>query len=159
MAQTPLHLACVLVAVLGLSPSCTPGAEDCAQADPDSAPPVTAVPITVDCSFYFDGTYTNISYEVGGAEISRSVGGGMSALGILSDPQYDGRSFVITIVKPDVDVLYKTLYQLDRTYLPHNQFSGEFTGLVYVTNSSQYPSLQYVCSARDPSDPPQLWGD
>ena len=65
----------------------------------------------------------------------------------------------LTIFAEDSSVLSHTLYQMDRTHLPYNEFYGDhgFTGLHWVKDPDAQEVVQFACFARDPGAPPQFW--
>jgi hypothetical protein len=117
------------------------------------------VPIAVDCSFVFAGNQIDVTYESSGTGVETPVGGKLIASGALSDDEFDGRTFALSIYAEDSSVSSYTLYQMDRTRLPYNEFVGDhgFTGLNSVKDPDAGEVVQFACFARDPSDPPQAW--
>jgi hypothetical protein len=117
------------------------------------------VPIAVDCSFVFADNQIDVTYEVAGGMVETPVGGKLIAQGTLSDPEFDARTFSLGIYAEDGSVSSRTLYQMDRTHLPYNEFAGDhgFTGLHWVRDPDAQEVLQFACFARDPADPPHAW--
>jgi hypothetical protein len=118
-----------------------------------------AVPIAIDCSFVFADVQHDVSYAPADARTETAVGGKLIASGMLSDDEYEGRSFSLTIYAEDGTVGTHTLYQLDRSRLPVNEFYGDhgFTGLHQVSDPDGEDAVQFTCFARDPADPPHAW--
>jgi hypothetical protein len=114
------------------------------------------VPIAVDCSYYYDGDQIDVTYEVSETPTETPVGGKLIASGMLSDPEYDGRSFSVSIYAEDGTVGTTAIYQMGRNCLPQNEFWGDhgFTGLNWVKDPDSGENVQYACFARDPAAPP-----
>lgn len=123
--------------------------------------PAPGVPIAVDCSFGFDGEQIDVTYPVGDDRIETPVGGKLIAGGMLSDSEYEGRSFSLVVYAEDSSVLHSSLYQLARDRLPANEFYGDhgFTGLHGVKDPDAQENVQFACFARDPADPVHVWQD
>jgi hypothetical protein len=119
----------------------------------------TEVPIAVDCSFSFAGVQTDVTYTVSDERTDTAVGGKLIASGMLSDPEYESRTFSLTIFAEDSSVGATAIYQMSRTQLPANEFHGDhgFTGLNWVKDPDADESVQYACFARDPADPAHAW--
>jgi len=119
------------------------------------------VPIAVDCSYYYAGEQIDVTYEVSETDTETPVGGKLIARAGLSDPEYEGRSFSVTIYAEDGTVSSTAIYQMSKTCLPLNQFWGDhgFTGLNWVRDPDSGERVQYACFARDPADPPHRWED
>jgi hypothetical protein len=117
------------------------------------------VPIAVDCSFVFAGNQIDVTYESSSGLVETPVGGKLIARGVLSDDEFEGRSYSLTIYAEDSSVYSHTLYQMDRTHLPYNEFAGDhgFTGLHWVEDPDAGEVVQFACFARDPAHPPHAW--
>ncbi len=117
-----------------------------------------AVPIAIDCSFSFADVQTDVTYLVG-EDVETMVGGKLIASGNLSDPEYESRTFSLTIYAEDSSVLATSIYQMSRTQRPANEFHGDhgFTGLNWVKDPDAQENVQYACFARDPADPVHAW--
>lgn len=67
------------------------------------------------------------------------------------DEEFHGRALrvVVSTLKPRREIT-RTLYQLDRSEAPKNNFGGGhgFTGLVYVNDPASPAELQYFCSVE-----------
>jgi hypothetical protein len=116
------------------------------------------VPIAIDCSFVFANNQIDVTYEPS-MLVETPVGGKLIASGALSDDEFEGRSFSITIYAEDGSVLSHALYQMNRTHLPQNEFEGDhgFTGLNSVKDPDADENVQFACFARDPANPPHAW--
>lgn len=150
----------VLAFVLSLAiAGCDEGKNNDAADQADSGPE-EAVAIAVDCSFVFgDDAQIDVTYETSGMAIDTAVGGKLIASGVLWDDEFEGRSFSLTIFAEDSSVSTSSLYQMDRTRLPANEFYGNhgFTGLRSVRDPDAQGTLQFACFARDPGDSPKFW--
>jgi hypothetical protein len=123
-----------------------------------------AVALAVDCSFYYLGVQQSARFPAsdelgGGTPTTVEIGDTIKAIGILSDSEYEGRSFSIRITSADEAMIASILYQMDRTRHPANEFLGDhgFTGLHYVRDPANGETLQYGCFASDPADPIHEW--
>jgi hypothetical protein len=138
-------------------PATTSSATEC----DDGLGGTTPVPIAIDCSFVFADVQHDVTYEPSDSRTETPVGGKLIAGGMLSDGEYDGRSFSLTVYAEDGTVGTHTLYQFDRTRLPANEFYGDhgFTGLHMVKDPDGDDEVQFACFARDPNDAPHAWQD
>lgn len=117
-------------------------------------------PITVDCSFFAangEKQHPSLSSVFGqsdGVSSEFSIGELKVSLHLV-DPPYESRSFTVTVSTREGQGLTSTLYQIDRTKLPANDFLGGhgFTGLNHVIDPLSKHGLQFFCSARSSSDP------
>lgn len=119
------------------------------------------MPIAIDCSFSYADEQIDVTYDVDGGQAEFPVGGKLLAQGALFDSPYEGRSFSLTIYAEDSSVLAHSLYQMDPTRLPINEFVGDhgFTGLNWVKDPDTQENVQFACFARDPGDPVHAWQD
>lgn len=133
----------------------------CDQANAGSVGTGDPVDMAVDCSFSFDGSRTDVSYDPADDRTETPVGGKLIASGMLSDDEYEGRSFSLTIYAEDSTVLATAIYQMARDSLPANEFHGDhgFTGLNWVKDPDLQENVQYACFARTRSDPPHFWDE
>lgn len=148
-----------IVGLLGCDPEKAQQQESgCEQTSGDSA---AAVGIAIDCSFRYPGADNDVTFEANAAQLDIPVGGKLIADGALFDDPYDGRSFSLTIYAEDSSVLAHSLYQMDPTRLPVNEYFGDhgFTGLNSVKDPDAQETVQFACFARDPGDPPHAWED
>lgn len=134
------------------------GAGGSAAAD-DGATGSPIVAIAIDCSFVYAGTQTDVTYEPSDDRTVTAVGGSLLANGVLSDDEYEGRSFSLSMYAEDGSVSMYVLYQMDRSQLPHNEFYGDhgFTGLHVVREPGTNESVQFACFARRSDEPPHVW--
>lgn len=136
-----------------------------APATEDSAGGGEPVPLAVDCSIHWDGVTQSFRFEatddVSGDADPPLAFGPMLVGARLFDDEYDGRSFSISVYKEDGSVGAHTLYQMDRTVRPVNEFWGDhgFTGLNSVSDPDTNEGIQYACFASDPADPIHAWED
>jgi hypothetical protein len=151
-------VACVLVSGCDADDdgAAVPGCESSAG---DSVGTPIAVAIAVDCSFSFAGEQIDVTYQAGDGRIETPVGGKLVAGGMLDDSEFEGRSFSMIIYAEDSSVLSSSLYQMDQTRLPTNEFWGDhgFTGLHGVKDPEAQENVQFACFAREPTDPPHSW--
>ncbi|MBC8067102.1 MAG: hypothetical protein IAG13_02115 [Deltaproteobacteria bacterium] len=156
-----LHLAALATAVAACDKADVDSASTASNCDGSSTSSGdgAAVPIAIDCSFVFAEVQHDVTYAPADARTDTALGGKLIASGMLSDPEYEGRSFSLSIYAEDGTVGTHTLYQLDRTRLPVNEFFGDhgFTGLGSVNAPDGDDGVQFACFARDPSDPPHAW--
>lgn len=154
----PCLVSALLTAVLGCDPGEAAGTEGCDAAS-TGGQAQEAVAIAVDCSFVFGDAQIDVTYEVSGDAPDVALGGKLIASGHLSDSEYEGRSFSMTIFAEDGTVQSSALYQLDRTRLPVNEFQGDhgFTGLNSVKDPDAQEGVQFACFARDPAMPVHAW--
>lgn len=139
------------------APGCDEGQAEASEGGSAGDP---AVPIAVDCSFVFADVQTGVTYLVSDDErLETPVGGKLIASGMLSDPEYESRTFSLTIYAEDSSVLATSIYQMSRTQRPANEFYGDhgFTGLNWVKDPDAQENVQYACFARDPADPVHEW--
>ncbi|HVH98275.1 MAG TPA: hypothetical protein VM869_06185 [Enhygromyxa sp.] len=151
-----------LALILGLAAAgCDDGKHRGAAELADDTGPEEAVPIAVDCSFVFANNQIDVTYESSGMSVETAVGGKLIASGVLSDDEFEGRTFSLSVYAEDSSVLSSALYQMDRTRLPYNEFYGNhgFTGLHSVRDPDAQETVQFACFARDPGDSPQFWED
>jgi hypothetical protein len=148
-------LALVVIGLVGAA--CDDGKNTEAVADDTGGNEV--VPIAIDCSFVFADNQIDVTYESSGAPVETPVGGKLIATGTLTDDQFEGRAFSLGIHAEDGSVSASTLYQMERTHLPQNEFVGDhgFTGLNWVRDPDANETLQFACFARDPAAPPHAW--
>lgn len=156
-----LRVAALVLAVAGCDESePAPGstASNCEEGSTSSGG-AAAVPIAIDCSFVFADVQHDVTYAPADMRTDTAVGGKLIASGMLSDDEYEGRSFSLNIYAEDGTVGVHSLYQLDRSRLPANEFFGDhgFTGLNQVNDPDGDDEVQFACFARDPADPPHAW--
>lgn len=154
-----LRLTHALALTLGLAVAgCDDGKNGGAAEQADDTGPEEAVPIAIDCSFVFADNQIDVTYEAS-MPVDTPIGGKLIASGVLMDDAFEGRSFSLTIFADDSSVLSRTLYQMDRTRLPYNEFYGDhgFTGLHAVKDPDAQDVVQFACFARDPGDAPHFW--
>lgn len=162
-------LACSLL-VLGLAlAACdqgeTPigGFDDEGCSDPTAADGADSgdapLELAVDCSFAFAGAIETTRIEANAEYEARVVGGDLSMAATLSDDEFEGRSFSISIFSTDGTVSTSVLYQVAPGTRPINEFWGQhgFTGLHSVREPASGETVQWACFARDPADPVQGW--
>jgi hypothetical protein len=160
LAFTPLLLALACdqgdTSVGGFDDDGCDGAETGDEPDPSGF-----APIAVDCSFSFEGVQqdaTVLPIEIDEPPTELAFGDLKVGLN-LSDSEFEGRTFSITVYKEDSSVLSTAIYQMLSSRLPVNEFVGQhgFTGLNWVKDPAVQENLQYACFARDPNDPPISW--
>lgn len=171
--NTDLRALAILAAFAVLSSGCDKGTTDIGEFDDAGCPSpaaedsggdggTDAIPLVVDCSFHWDGVTQGVRIEPAGLEDEGTDPlefGPLLVSPYLFDDEFEGRSFQITIYKEDGTLTASTLYQMDRTKRPANEFWGDhgFTGLNSVRDSTMNDSLQYACFASDPADPIHVW--
>lgn len=93
-----------------------------------------------------DGLTSNQSVKVTTADPQKVQFADLAFEARYSTPQTESPALAVTVVTPDGQPVVNTLYQLDRTRPPVNQFAGGhgFTGLVYAFAPSG-AELQFFC--------------
>ncbi|MEM7155326.1 MAG: hypothetical protein AAF799_20930 [Myxococcota bacterium] len=137
----------------------TPGADSAADG------PAEDEGIAVDCSFSFEGEVQTARYNVADGELPSppplEFGDALIVEANVFDPDFEVRSFSITVYTEDGALSSTTLYQIAPGTLPVNEFFGQhgFTGLRYVNEPGTTRTLQFACFARTPADPISGWED
>lgn len=124
----------------------------------DVAAPVLE-PIAVDCSFSFPGLDQTVRFEANVDYEPRVIGGDLNVVATLTDEEFEGRSFSISVFDIEGTMGATVLYQFPDGTRPVYEFAGDhgFTGLHWVQDPATEDNVQWACFARDPDDPVQGW--
>ena len=123
------------------------------------------VQMVVDCSFSYAGVGQSVRLiannpQGAGESIKLSFGNSLEFSGMYTDDEFEGRSLAVSVsTDMGATLVTTTLYQMDPTRFPANEFWGDhgFTGLGYVRDPENGETLQYACFAADPADPVHEW--
>jgi hypothetical protein len=132
----------------------------------DAADGGEVVEMVIDCSLSYQGVPQDVRLvannpEGAGEDVFVNISDTLGFFGEYRDDEFEGRSLRVSVRTGEDVQIFTSLYQLDRTQRPVNEFLGDhgFTGLNAVKDPANSENLQFACFAMDPADPIHSWDE